>query len=105
MSDTNLFKQIAATNLPANLYLQMEPHLDSLLHEYEVSESEQKQLAFYKHEDNQERYAEIKEQFDELMRPAWVAFAHERWPDIDAFFTLEPSKENRPYDDVNFQGF
>lgn len=105
MTHAKLFKKIAATNLPEALYQKMESHLDSLLSEYEQSEDEKNQIAFIEWNNewkrNQETYREIKEEFNKLMQPAWLAFARERWPEIDSFFDIELSKKNGTPDNDN----
>jgi len=94
MTNAKLFKKIAAINLTEALYQQMEPHLDTLLIDYEQIESAQSEIAFHESKLNYRKYHQIREEFNKLMHPAWLAFAREHWPGIDSVFDIEQSTEN-----------
>lgn len=93
MTQTSLFKQVAAKNLPKSLFQQLEPHLNTLINNYEENKQICAEIEYIDSKYLYARYNKIKAEFNEISKPMWLFFARERWPEIDHFFDLSPSEE------------
>lgn len=98
MTNSTLFKQVAATNLPEDLFQQIEPHLDSLLCHYQESEQISRELNYIETMYARDRYDLIRAEFNQINEKNWPEFARERWPEIDNHFNLEWAKDKNQTD-------
>lgn len=85
MTEITLFKKIALTNLPKGLFQDLEPYLESLIETYLLAIENE-----YLFDKERVRHLDkIKEEFAHAIKPNWLSFARERWPEIDGYFKLE----------------
>lgn len=106
MTDSTIFKKLAAEKLSAALFQQVETNLDLLLEcfnetrEYEYY-SQQSQYEYLR--DLENRYRQIRSEFEATFEPMWPGFARERWPEIDEHFKLKLAKDKNSTDsDIPF---
>jgi hypothetical protein len=89
MNAIDVFKNAASKSLPEAIYQQLLPHLDTLLSSYEDQRSEESQMMDWQVECDEERFRDIRREYEDATEINWQAFARERWPDIDKYFTFE----------------
>lgn len=90
MTDIDIFKHTARTTLPAPVYQQLLPHLDTLLTTYETNNAAKEGDLYEQACDARYRFSEIREEYEAATEVNWQSFARERWPEIEKHFEFKP---------------
>ena len=89
MTDIDIFKHTARTTLPAPVYQQLLPHLDTLLTTYETNNAAKEGDLYEQACEASYRFSEIREEYEDATDINWQSFARERWPEIDKYFKFK----------------
>ena len=99
MIDITMFKEIVSETMPLDLHQKIEPHIDEICSRYERAITDEVQGKQLQWEMINERYDEIRDDFNKENEVNWKSYAKERWPEIEEYFNFSDplAKEEKPF--------
>ena len=88
MIDITMFKKIVSETIPLDLHQKIETHIDQICFRYEQAVTDEAQGKQIEYEQINERYSDLREDFNKENEKNWKSYAKERWPEIEEHYII-----------------